>query len=266
MPALSICGFEIPVARGSADENNTVMGIVDGRSLNGNPGGGYLADVESGNFSSPQIRLSSARAIQSLCRPFNGHVWHADNSVYASTGLAMTDTPGFGTTEKKFGTHSVQINTGAGTGDIDVMTIQSTAYTVSLWCKDGAGAWTHYVLRSDGAKWVDNVRNDSATLPFVVTSSVWTLSQDATNLRYFDELVMLPFDILDEWGLTWPLTETFPELPDVKVGGDLLSGFTWNRARAMVSLEHRGMAGFSSGLALSAVVSLTITAGERSEA
>lgn len=265
MGKLHICGFQIPVARDSGELESGQLGEPP-RAIDGSPAGGIFYDVEGGSYATPRISLTEALAIQNLCRGANGSRWSCDNTVYSSSGLAMIDTPTFQSGTKKFGSEAIQIASGGGAGDIEVATVITstvTAYTVAGWCKDGAGDWTHYILRSDGAKWVDAVRNDSATLPFSVPASVWILDQDASNTRYFDDLVWLPFLIWDDWGADWPQSEVFASLPDLKVWGDLIGPHEYT-ARARVRVANAGQAHVEGTTQDSAFATVTITGGRRS--
>lgn len=257
MSFLHLAGFEIPTVRGGVHEGSDELGAA-GMGITGTPIGGHIATTEAVNVTTPLIPLATARAIESLCRAKNGACWHCDNSIYASSGLAMADTPTFQTGTKQFGTHAISIT--AAAGDIAVVTVGSL-YTVAAWTKVGSGDWEHQILRSDGAQWVDGVRSDMATLVIDVATSVFTLLDDGASTSYFDDLVWLPFEIADSWGPDWPLTEAFSDLPKLNVTGDMLSGYRVNAARARARIVHEGYAGSFSGQ--SAVVQLDIVGPER---
>lgn len=251
-----IAGFEIPIARGAGDFGSDHLG-GGGFGVTGTPIGGHIATTESMNVSTTLLTLAEAIALESLCRRNNGVVWHADNTQYSSAGLAFTDTASFSTTNK-FGTHSVSISTSAG--DFGVCTVGSK-YTVAAWTKDGAGDWEHHILRSDGAKWVDATRNDSATLLIEIDTGVLELLDDGSNTRLYDEIVWLPFEIADDWGADWPQAEVFSDLPGLDITGDLLGGYRINDARVRARVRHQG---YSASLgSKSAKVDLDIIGTER---
>lgn len=261
MAALHLCGFSIPLADGESTTGQTSGPI---RALDGSPSGGIFDDVEDASFTTIRLSLSEARAIANLCRGANGHKWSCDNSVYSSSGLAMTDTPTFQTGTIKFGTHAISVAGAAG--DVTIATVETstlTKWTVAAWTKDGGGAWAHHILRSDGAKWVDGVRNDSASLLIDVPTTAFQLLDHATNTRYFDDLVWLPFEIHDDWGAEWPLTETFANLPQLKVWGDLFPGYEFT-ARATCRIQHSGQAHIAGTTGHSARVVIGLTGGTRS--
>lgn len=265
MAALTLNGFSVRVQRGGKSGGSTVLGAVE-RAIDGTPGGGITAEVEEFSVNLTLSSLAEARAVQELCRHSNGIHWACDNSVYGSEGTALTETPTFQTGTKKFGTHAISIATGAGAGDIDVITTSSVAFTVAAWTKDGAGAWTHYIQRSDGAKWVGAVRNDSATPIWTVSAgSAWTLDQDATNIRYFDDLVYMPFLIDDDWGAEWVQDAAFYDLGGhlVRLEGDLIGTGYYVDARINAERIDEGQAHTGGSTQNSARVSLDVVGGER---
>lgn len=257
MGALHIAGFEIHVERGGSDASSEGLG-GGGFSVTGTSLGGELATVERLSATTKLIKLSEAISLESLCRRGNGNVWHCNNSVYSGAGLGMTDTPTFQAGTKKFGTHAISISGSAG--NVQIATVGSL-YTVAAWAKDGAGDWEHHILRSDGAKWVDGVRNDGATLDIEVNASVLELVDHASNTRYFDDVVWLPFEIWDDWGADWPLAADFSDLPGLEITGDLLGGYRIDGARARARIMHAGYVGQFGGQG--ARVSLDITGPER---
>jgi hypothetical protein len=259
MGDLHLSGVRIPVARGGATLSAESLG-GGGYGVTGRPLGGHLATVEQGSITTPVIPLAEAHAMESLCREGNGVVWHCTNSIYGSPAVAMIDTPTFQGTTTKFGTHAISVT--AAAGDVDVVAVGSR-YTVAAWTKVGAGDWEHHILRSDGAKWVDGVRNDSATLQIAIDTGIFELLDDGAATVYFDELVYLPFRIADGWGADWPLTVEFGDLPGLDVTGDMLSGYRIPAAKVRARLSHEGYVASFSGLG--AVVQLDITGPERED-
>lgn len=258
-----MCGFSIPIARDGAESTTGQVSDNSMRGLDGSPTGGILDDVEGGSFNTVRISLDKARAIAGLCRGFNGVRWGCDNYQYGTTGLAFVDTMSFSAGTKKFGTHSIEIL--ATTGDMDVAVVEDAylgKWTIAGWTKEGGGAWIHYIERSDGAKWQNGTRNDSATIPWTVATSTWTLYDDAANDRYFDDLVWLPFEIDDSWGAEWPQLETFSNLPKVKIWGALFGDDEFE-ARVSARIQHLGMAGIGGSDVPSAKVVMAVTGGRR---
>lgn len=263
-----ICGFEIPVAPNGFQYSSKTAG-GDGYAVNGQPISAALYLTEEGSITTPEIPLSTARAIESLCRRgANGHVWHADedgsSSRWSSAGLGtITASPNFSAVEFKFGTHSFLQAFGA-IGDVSIATV-GTIYTVASWVKVGAGSWQHEVLRSDGAKWVDGVRNDSATLNISVASSVFKILEPGSGNVYFDDLVWLPFSVPDGWPADWPTSRAFANLPDLEVSGDLLGGYRIAKAVVGCRVQGTGQVGHDGTLQDSATVSLDIRGSARVE-
>ena len=261
MGALHIAGFEIPVARGSGQRTTGQQGAPT-RALDGSPGGGIFEDVEDASFNTPIISLAEARAIDNLCRGSNGARWSCDDTVYSTNGMEFIDTPTFQAGTVQFGTHAIQIN--ASGGDLDVYTVTSATlnkYTVAAWTNINGAGWNHHILRSDGAKWVNAVRNDVATLKIDVVANVFTLLDDG-SIMYFDDVVWLPFEIDDDWGADWPQLEAFSNLPDLEVWGDLFGEHQFT-ARCRSNIQHTGRRVKDGTTEDAAIVQLQITGGER---
>ena len=142
------------------------------------------------------------------------------------------------------------------------MATVGTLYTLAAWVKPGGGAWQHEILRSDGAKWVDGVRNDAATLHIDVSSSAFRLLSPGSGTDYFDDLVWLPFEIYADWAADWAArTRTFPPLRYLEISGDLLGGYRIDRATVTARVTHVGEASFGD----SARVQLEVTGIARTE-
>ena len=72
-------------------------------------------------------------------------------------------------------------------------------FTVAFWVSDGVALASHYIVRRDGAKWVDGVRNDAASTPFLSTASSAVQLLKSGSIAYFDDLLVLPYLIPDAW-------------------------------------------------------------------
>jgi hypothetical protein len=76
----------------------------------------------------------------------------------------------------------------------------TSPWTVALWASTNAGVdWNHYVVDSTARKWVDGVRNDGASTPFLaVAAGVVTLG--VTSVAYgFDDVVGFPNLMPTDW-------------------------------------------------------------------
>lgn len=97
-------------------------------------------------------------------------------------------------------------------------------WTFMIWRYESA-VWHHYIVRSDGAKWKDGVRDDSIdTSSWLFTSSpgyINLLNTDGSPQDY-DEMVIYPFLILAEWVPAFAAGTARAFLPYVSLQGDLI--------------------------------------------
>jgi hypothetical protein len=184
------------------------------------------------DFSGRSIPLSKADAFawESLITGA-GNVWRFDSTFkfYSSKGIAAiaSDTNPLDTfvqsSVKKFAsaveTPGGESFTTAGLG------IVGSIFTQSVWCRVGAGAFHHYVLRGDGAIWVDGVRNDAANTPLQVAGSEAFLDASLIGggTQYFEDWVVTPY----LWPVSWPPlvyanNALFSLLPYLTCAGDLV--------------------------------------------
>lgn len=158
-----------------------------------------------------------------------GHHWDfaaASGYLYSSKGLgnesgSATRTGSGG----KFGAYITIAATSEVVWDTDVE--DYTDSTIMVWYYTG-GAWHHYIVRGDGAKWVDGVRNDGASTPFIsITSNGKAHLGDTASgsTQDFDDLVVLPFkisaDMAEVFGVS---TAAFSDLPELTLTGDIVPG------------------------------------------
>jgi hypothetical protein len=158
-----------------------------------------------------------------------GHHWSFSSSAdyyYSSKGLGKAS--GTATRTASGGKFTSYI-TIAAAGQViwDTDHPDYTDSTAMVWYYTSA-AWHHYIVRGDGAKWVDGVRNDAASTPFLsIDSSGRTLLGDtgAGAGQDFDDLVSLPFtisaDMAEAFGV---MTAAFSDLPDLTMTGDIIRG------------------------------------------
>lgn len=100
----------------------------------------------------------------------------------------------------------------------------STDWTVMVWRSTNGSTWTHYIVRSDGAKWVDGVQNNAASTTWLsVSSGDVTIANSEGATRYYDDLVVFPFKILGAWGpYLGAATSAYPLLPANSLKGSLV--------------------------------------------
>lgn len=138
-----------------------------------------------------------------------GETWSFDLSLYGSKGTAPIAMVGatFSAGAAKFG--AAKLSVGATTGTITFPAAANeygstkNGWTVGVWRFEG-GVWNHYVVRSGGAKWVNGVRNDAASTTWltVVAPNV-TIANNTGAAVFYDDLVILPFQVLLDWPPQW---------------------------------------------------------------
>jgi hypothetical protein len=93
--------------------------------------------------------------------------------------------------------------------------------SVSVWRLE-AGAWRHYLERTDGAKWVSGVRDDAADTTWLgltrpgdsVVLSAWAGAEE------FSDLWMLPALMPGEWAAELAAGAESSDLPELRVEGE----------------------------------------------
>jgi hypothetical protein len=155
-----------------------------------------------------------------------GDVWSFDAHVYSSKGWPGSPTSGsisISTSVKKYGAASLLIATGSSWSTTGLGL--AAPYTVATWNLIDSGDWTHYVLRSDGAKWVDGVRNDGANFStiFSISSGDVVLAGSGSIGSAFDDLVVCPYLWQDSWPAAVHAADAaFGPTPFVDLRGDLI--------------------------------------------
>lgn len=169
-------------------------------------------------------------------------VWSFDTEFgfYSSKG-----DPGDGVgvvqgTTKKYGTAALQVDGGEAWFTTGMGLV--APWTVALWARPSTDPWVHYVLRSDGAKWVDGTRNDAFgidSLLEVAAGDVVLTNQAPVNAEYFDDLVVSPFLWLDTWpAQVFAAGQPFGPAPYLTAAGNLVPEAT-TRRMGLVSMSEK---------------------------
>lgn len=158
-----------------------------------------------------------------------GEVWSFDSHLYGSKGLGPSANVGCTVTagSAKFG--AAKLNVQATTGSITFTAAAFNSYgrasiwTVMAWRSiNGGTTWTHYAIRSDGAKWVNGVRDDAANTSFIsVSNGAVTISNTDGTARQYDDLVVLPYLIHTSWPAQLQ-SAAFSPLPFLNLDGDMV--------------------------------------------
>jgi hypothetical protein len=161
-----------------------------------------------------------------------GHVWNFEAlNEYSSKGLAPTTfTDCVISSNHKFGSHSLNVELGSGVVTwpalINSFGATASAWTVMFWWRDDGGDSTfhHFVVRSDGAKWHDGVRNDATvTTFFSVSGGNITFTGSGGDETFLDDLIAYPFSVPDTWpAIVAARTTAFQGTPYLEATGDLV--------------------------------------------
>lgn len=197
---LRVNGITVPVADGAAAFGQTEFDAMS-RAVDLTPLWSRRGTKRFWKFSTRWKTTAEALAFRDLLTG-NGvqALSFETNSLYTKKGLAPASASGgftVSSSNPKYGTYRAAATAGS-TATWAVLS-SSSAWSVLLWhTSDGGSTWTHYVVRSDGAKWVAGVRNDAASTTFVgISSGVLTLGNGSAN--GFDDVVVLPFLVPTDW-------------------------------------------------------------------
>ncbi len=132
-----------------------------------------------------------------------GQAWSFNASLYGSKGTGPSTSTGASSsaTFPKFGAASCRLTATTGTVSYVALPIDGADWTVAVWRSTNGTTWNHYVVTSEGQKWVDGVRNDAASTTWLtVTTSTGTVKLDAAGTTTdIDDLVVCPYVWLDDW-------------------------------------------------------------------
>lgn len=231
----------VPVKHESGGFDSIVVGD-NARAFSGKPLSTRRAIKKSWEFTTPLVTPAYARFLATLING-EGHTWDFDDSTdwkYSSKGLGPTaDTVGNGTrytVTTKFGAGALQVN---ASSYVQWNVDYDYDWTVMLWY--GATFANHYIVRSNGAKWVDGVRNDAASTPFItVTGGNLRIGDSAAaGFQYFDDVVIFP-ELIDtsfaeDFGV---MTTAFGSLPRLRVSGEALFNQVYSAEGFDVKVEN----------------------------
>ena len=221
MSFATINGWALPVRDGTARGERQQHGNLS-ESWTNRPNRNRTGSPRSWRMTTAKVAPDVADTLEALLDG-RGHRFSFDDNVTSSAGLVpqggagtfsfpgqLTSPPVFGRSHLYISAGSVIWNPGFYDGKWTVMYFRDVDTTAE-----------HVVVRSDGAKWLDNVRNDAA-----VTTEL-TVSNGAVQLDvgHYDELVLLPYAAsasLIESGAGYG--DTFSDLPNLKLSGDIVGG------------------------------------------
>lgn len=214
----------IPVAHEKADVHRELIGDVK-RSYSGKMLGTNRAIKNKWQFTTTWLVELEWRFLRAILEG-EGHHWSFDDSSdykYSSKGLGPTSVTYIAryTGSTKF----------SSAGALQVTLAQYVQYnvgytnewTVMVWRLE-SGTWHHYIVNNSSEKWVDGVRNDAASTPFItmVSGNIRIGDTGSGATQYFEDLVVIPEKINASWAVDLGvMTAAFSDLPLVRVGGNL---------------------------------------------
>lgn len=195
---LRLNGIDVPVQDGSANLTQEDIGS-ETRAADGTPVFNRRTTKRKWSLRTSIRTAAEALAFRDLVTG-KGHVINFDaNNYYSSKGLAPTTIGGgwsITATLPKFGgfraAHTVT-NTSTWTAFTS-----TSPWSISLWRTiDGGTTWNHWLLLSDGTKYLNGVLSVAASAFCTVAAGVVTLGNDVAG--GFDDVVFLPTLVPSSW-------------------------------------------------------------------
>lgn len=215
---------EIPVQHEAASVNRELLGDAK-RAFSGKMLGTHRAIKNKWQFTTTWLVELEWRFLRALLEG-EGHHWSFDSSTewkYSSKGMGPTSgTAANGsryTTATKFGAGALSVTAG---NYVQFNVGYSNEWTVMLWGATSSFA-NHYIVNNSSQKWVDGVRNDAASTPFITMSSGNLRIGDtgAGAAQYFDDIVVIPEKINASWAEDLGvMSNAFSALPLIRVNGN----------------------------------------------
>ncbi len=226
MAFVTINGWRIEVSQGGASRDLMAQGELSPAWSN-RPLRRRQALAKKLSFTTVPLDADDATTLEGLLEG-RGHYWPFNFSLHSSAGLGpeagySAANIGFSETTNGPASLALQMNTGSMVFDTQLPDDWTISYMTSTSATSG---WSHRVIRSDGAKWLDGVRNDALVLDEVYVSSSATVLFSSSP-RYFAQLVVLPFGASDSFiSSLRPGASKFSSLPRLDIGGDINGGKT----------------------------------------
>lgn len=208
---LRVNGWPLPVAIGSANERRKREGAL-GVGFQNRPMRFERGEPTEIEGTALALTREDADCLEGLLSG-RGHYFPFDLDAHSTAGLGP-DTAASGNWSIQAGSAGLAGDGIFGGGYLNVAATKSITWDTEL----PRGRWTvmffkgvsprsdgtHFVVRADGAKWQDGVRNDAAVTTMLVVDE--DLGAVALTAGDYDELVVLPFlasDDFIEWFYRW---------------------------------------------------------------
>lgn len=212
---LQLNGVAIPVAVDSATVEQTELGSMH-RAVDGTPIVNRRRLLRRWNATTTIRTAAEALAFRDLISG-KGHVFNGNGTAaafdylgfYSSKGLAPTSTGAQFYSNPTGGKFSIpNPPLGASVYPISLVSVAgyygtwpvfsaTSAWTIAYYQNRAAAGFHHYVVRSDGSKWVDGAINPAAQ-DVSVSSGAMTLG-NAGYGSYFSDVICLPYAVPNDW-------------------------------------------------------------------
>ncbi len=232
MNFLRLAGWPIGIVPGSADFDVTWLDR-DMRSEIGNQIVRRRKRRTRWSFRSIPVTADVAETIEGFVSGL-GHTWSFDNATtyaFSSRGRAPISDAAIiqQNVDQRFGDGCVDLS-GSIVWDLSRgIAPLLDRWTIRVWLDlGGTGTeWEAYVVRSDGAVWVDGVRNDTVSTPWLTVFNGFVTLTGTSVL--VDDLVVLCFQAADEAIEAWHEWQVagdraFPAFPILEVSGAFEEG------------------------------------------
>lgn len=218
MPFLSLNGLTVRLLVSNFDKGEPAIVGDRNRAINGALRETVVATKRSWRGTMAHASPADAEAWRRFLLREGWDSVSFDGTLYSGKGLAPNAGHGatLSTASPKFGTHNVATNANALTYSFAL----GSVWSVSLWRWSGT-AWEHFVVRSDGAKWLAGTRNDAAGTTFLSVSG-GSVTLAASNS--FDDLAAFPFLLPATWPAEIAAATTAFTCPTLIAAGDAIEG------------------------------------------
>lgn len=226
MSVLTINGVEPPIAVDSMSVGTPEEIGATGRSVSGALYVDRRVIKSSLGFSLTSMSLEELQAWRSLLLGL-GEVWTFDAHIYGSKGGATT------------GTFTHELESGHYDDDGTIVLAGTTAQLRSAHAQGGAwtvvvdieidSEWCRVVVRRDGSKWVDGVRNDAFDTHWLVAAALGVVTIGAASETWrISEVGFYPFNVPDDWMPVWSLLRDAATIgpPRLVCTGDAVDAIT----------------------------------------
>lgn len=224
MTFLRINGITLPAKNESPTRTINYTGKQSPAFTN-RPKRNRTSEVDSHTATLCFIDMLEGDALEGLIEG-RGHHFSFDWNAWSEAGLGPEAGAGYSIIQNapqaRFGYGRLSIST-----SITYNPQLRSKWTVLYWRTDDSGAtWSHVTSRSDGAVWVNGVRDDSAAISELTVSNGAVAFGSAFEL---DDLIILPYMLGDDHPhaiYNWcnDGDRAFSSLPELVMDGDIIGG------------------------------------------